>query len=170
MADPLSAEEISRRVAVLKRFREMLQAQRDRFREYLNVLDKQQDVIERGDTEALLSHVELEEHIVTDIFNLQKVIDPLENMYRDLTANRGKPDLAVDSEFAQGEAEASGLKAAVERLKREAAANAARNRDLLSKRMTAIRTEIKSLRGNPYAARQSIYANSGAPSLIDVKG
>ncbi|MFP3042456.1 flagellar biosynthesis protein FlgN, partial [Treponema primitia] len=91
MAEVLSTEEISRRVAILKRFREMLRAQRDRFQEYLNVLDKQQDVIEKGDTEALLSHVELEEHIVSDIFNIQKVINPLEDMYRAVTAQPGLP-------------------------------------------------------------------------------
>ncbi|WP_010260304.1 flagellar export chaperone FlgN [Treponema primitia] len=162
MAGVLPAEEINRRVAILKRFREMLRAQRDRFQEYLNVLDKQQDIIEKGDTEALLSHVELEEHIVTDIFNIQKVIDPLEDMYRTVTAQPGTN--------TEGETEVSGLKAAVERLKREATVNTTRNKDLLAKRMTEIRTEIKSLRGNPYAARQSIYADTAAPMMIDVKG
>ncbi|MDR2080062.1 MAG: flagellar export chaperone FlgN [Treponema sp.] len=163
MADALSAEELSQRIAVIKRFREMLQAQRDRFREYLDVLDKQQDVIERGDTEALLSHVELEEHIIKDIFNIQKVIDPLENLYQGLPAPGGNAS-------AGGETEVTGLKAAVERLKEEAVIRSERNRDLLSKRMTEIRSEIKGLRGNPYAARRSIYAGSGSPSIIDVKG
>jgi DNA repair exonuclease SbcCD ATPase subunit len=155
MARLESAEELDRRIATLKRFREMLQAQRDRFREYLAVLDKQQDVIARGDTEALLSYVELEEHIVKDIFNIQKVIKPLERLYSDL---------------AEEDAGLEGLKAAVERLGNEAAANAARNRSLLSRRMTEIRAEIRSLRGNPYAARQSIYAGSGAPLMIDLEG
>jgi DNA repair exonuclease SbcCD ATPase subunit len=157
MAGALSAEELSQRIAVIKRFREMLQTQRDRFRKYLEVLDKQQDAIERGDTEALLSHVELEEHIIKDIFNIQKVIDPLENLYQSLPA-------------PGGETEVTGLKAAVEKLKQEAVIRSERNRDLLSKRMTEIRSEIKSLRGNPYAARRSIYAGSGSPSIIDVKG
>jgi hypothetical protein len=165
MAGALSTEELNHRIAVIKRFREMLQAQRDRFREYLNVLDKQQAVIERGDTEALLSHVELEEHIVTDIFNIQKVIDPLETMYHSFASSGGTMPVP-----AGGEAEVTGLKAAVERLKQEAAIRSERNRDLLSKRMTEIRSEIKSLRGNPYAARRSIYAEGGSPSIIDVKG
>ena len=153
----MTAEELSQRVAVVKRFRELLQSQRDRFQEYLTVLDKQQDVIERGDTEALLAHVELEEHIVRDIFNLQKVIDPLEDMYHTLAGR--EPD-----------GETVNLKAALEGLKREAAARSERNRGLLSVRMTEIRSEIKSLRGNPYAARRSIYADTLSPSLIDLKG
>jgi hypothetical protein len=58
----------------------------------------------------------------------------------------------------------------VERLKQEAVIRSERNRDLLSKRMTGIRSEIKSLRDNPGAARRSVYAGSGSPSIIDVKG
>jgi hypothetical protein len=163
MARLAVAEEHDQRIAALKRFREMLQAQRDRFREYLALLDKQQDVIVKGDTEALLSYVDLEEHILKDIFNIQKVIDPLERLYRDLAASGGAADTA-------GPAEAEGLKAAVERLRNEAAANAERNRNLLSGRMAEIRSEIKDLRGNPYAARRSIYADSGAALMIDVEG
>ncbi|GHV73301.1 hypothetical protein AGMMS49940_06030 [Spirochaetia bacterium] len=153
----MTAEELTQRVAVLKRFRELLEAQRDRFREYLTVLDKQQETIERGNTEALLSHVELEEHIVRDIFNIQKVIDPLEDMYRTLTGR-------------EQEGETISLKAALEGLKREAVARSERNRNLLSVRMAEIRQEIKGLRGNPYAARRSIYADTLIPSLIDLKG
>ena len=43
----ISPSELSQRVAVIKRFRELLRAQRDRFEVYLNTLDKQKDVIER---------------------------------------------------------------------------------------------------------------------------
>jgi hypothetical protein len=142
----------------------MLRTQRERFQEYLTVLDRQQDVIARGDTEALLSYVELEEHIVKDIFNIQKVIDPLERLYRDLAS------FGMAKAHAGEEAELQGLKTTVDRLKKEAAANAKRNRDLLSRRMAEIRSEIKSLRGNPHAARRSIYADSGAPRMIDIKG
>jgi hypothetical protein len=141
----------------------MLQAQRDRFGEYLVILDKQRDVIASGDTEALLSYVEMEEHIVKDIFNIQKVIDPLERSCRDLAPSGGDA-------HAGEEAELRSLKAEVDRLKKETAANTERNRDLLSRRMAEIRSEIKSLRGNPHAARRSIYAESNAPLMIDIKG
>lgn len=160
------SEDLSQRIATLKRFRDMLLAQRDRFREYLAVLDKEQEVIARGDTGALLSYVEMEEHIVKDIFNIQRVIDPLEDLYRDLAVFGGGAKGAQTEE----EAELGGFKAAVERLKEEAAANAARNRGLLSARMAEVRSEIKSLRGNPHAARRSIYADGGRPLMIDVDG
>ena len=167
MAPPVNAEELDQRIATLRRFREMLQAQRDRFRDYLAVLDKQQDRIVGDDTEGFLSYVELEEHIVKDIFNIQKVIDPLERLYRDLAASGGAADTGA---HAEEEAELGSLKAAVERLGNEAAANTARNREILARRITEIRSEIRSLRGNPYAARQSIYADSGAPLMIDLEG
>jgi hypothetical protein len=166
MAQLVSSEELSQRIGTLKRFREMLLAQRDRFRQYLAVLDKEQDVIARGNTEALLSYVELEEHILLDICNIQKVIDPLERLYRDLVVSGG----GAEGAQAEEEIELGSLKAVVERLKEDATANAARNRGLLSRRMAEIRAEIKELRGNPYAARQSIYADSGKPLMIDVEG
>jgi hypothetical protein len=163
----LSEEEVSQRVAILKRFRELLRTQRDRFREYLNVLDKQQETIEKGKSEDLITHVEMEEQILTDIFTIQKVIDPLEDLYRTVTGETGSPAGAAPDE---GDAEVAGLKTALDGFKREAAARTERNKELLSKRMAEIRSELKSLRGNPYAARPSIYADTGSPNLIDLEG
>ena len=76
----ISPEELAQRVAILKRFKILLTQQRDRFRAYLEMLDKQQEIIENGNTDDLLAHVNLEEKIVADIFSIQKVIDPLEEM------------------------------------------------------------------------------------------
>ncbi|MDR2019428.1 MAG: flagellar protein FlgN [Treponema sp.] len=153
----IAPDEVVRRVAVLKRFRELLTQQRNRFQAYLEVLDKQRDIIEKGSAEALISHVEMEEKIVADIFSIQKVIDPLEDMYRAAYPEKDAGDVPS-------------LKAALEELKTEAVVRSGRNRELLSKRMAEIRSEIKALRGNPYAARPSIYASSGSASLIDLKG
>jgi hypothetical protein len=163
----LSPDELAQRAAVLRRFRELLQAQRDRFRTYLEALDHQKDVIETGSPDELTAHVELEEKIVADIFAIQKVIDPLEDMYRaacligDGRSPAGVPDDA---------AEIPSLKSALEGLKAGAVVLVERNKALLSKRMTEIRTEIKTLRKNPYTRGRSIYAGAEAPSLIDIEG
>ena len=77
----LSEEELNERVALLKRFKELLEKQRQKFKDYLNVLEKQQTVIQNQDTEALLVHTEIEQQIVANIQNLQKVIEPIEQMY-----------------------------------------------------------------------------------------
>jgi hypothetical protein len=158
--DGISPEEVVHRVAVLKRFRELLQAQRDRFRAYLEVLDKQKDTIEQGDAGDLTAHVELEEKIVADIFSIQKVIDPLEDMYR----------AAYAPEAAGEAADLPSLKTALEGLKAEAVVRTRRNKDLLSKRMEAVRSEITALRKNPYAKRRSVYAGAETPALIDIEG
>jgi hypothetical protein len=152
--------EQSQRAAILRRFRALLEEQRNRFRSYLAALDKQQTVIESGSAEELLAHVELEEQIVADIFSIQKVIEPLDAMYRTLAPQSKSGDDVPD------------LKAALENLKNEAAVRVSKNKELLSGRMAAIRSEITALRNNPYAAnaRRSAYTDSGAASLVDIKG
>ena len=153
--EEISSEEVARRVAILRRFKELLSQQRDRFQEYLLVLDKQKDVIENGSAEALLSHIELEEKIVGSIFAVQKVIDPLEAMYK--------------ANFPQRESDVPSLKAALAELQTEASARSKRNQELLSRRMAEIRSEIKLLKGNPYARHPS-YSSENVASLIDIKG
>jgi len=166
-APQVSKKEFDRRVAILKRFRELLVQQRDRFQNYLVVLDKQKDSIESANTEDLLTQVDLEEQIVADIFSIQKVIDPLEKMYN------------ASAEFQSDEPEVRGtpddvpaLKTALEDLKSQVIARSSRNRDLLSARMTEVRSEITSLRNSPFTAgkRRSVYQNSNAASLVDIKG
>jgi hypothetical protein len=152
----LSAAELAQRVAILKRFRELLQEQRTRFNDYLTVLDKQKDVIERGDAAALTAHVELEEKIVADIGAIQKVVEPLESLYR-----AGRPD---------HDADVPELKKALAELREEALARSSRNRQLLSEHMDGVRRELRGLRNNPFAARRSVYSDAGGASLVDLKG
>jgi hypothetical protein len=157
----LSQEELDQRVAILRRFRALLVEQRDHFRAYLEELDKQKDVIETGSAEQLIAHVELEEKIVADIFAIQKVIDPLDEMYR---AAGGPPAGKHD--------EVRGLKSALEGLKKEAAVRSSRNKDILSRRVAEIRVEIESLRANPYHSGGAYAAKNrpAAPALIDITG
>jgi hypothetical protein len=155
----LSSVEVEQRVAILKRFRELLTQQRNRFREYLHVLDKQKDVIEQGSPDDLITHVELEEKIITDIFAIQKVIDPLETIYR-----------IGEAKALPGEVrEVPGLRAALEELRSEAVLRSAQNKSLLAKRMEELRLELKTLRANPYAIHRSVFSNEGA-ALVDIKG
>ena len=157
----ISSSELGRRVAVIRRFKELLKAQRDRFNAYLNALDKQKDVIERGTADDLLRHVELEEKIVEDIFSIQKVIDPLDKMYQSVRAE-------ANAGPKSGEDEVSGLKEALQGLKTEAAIRSERNRALLSKRMAELRSEIKLLKSKGYVRRK--FDGGPEPSLVDLKG
>jgi hypothetical protein len=174
-ANVLSDEEVSRRMGILRRFRELLKAQRDRFQQYLEVLDKQKDVIEEGNTEYLEAHVELEEKIVADIFSIQKVIDPLEDMYRAAyplpKKGRKSRDKMSPKKAAEDAAGIPDLKAALEELRSEAVVRVERNKELLSRRMTTVRSEIKVIRKSPYSRKsRSLYGEVPAPALIDIEG
>jgi len=160
----ISEKELNQRVAVIKRFKELLKAQRDRFRVYLDVLDKQKDVIERGTSDDLMQHVELEEKIVEDIFSIQKVIDPLEEMYHSIAHDMPR----IRSAGEKTDEEVSGLKKALESLKSEAVVRSGLNRELLAKRMAELRAEIKSIKSNAYSRRNVDI--SPRPSQIDIRG
>jgi hypothetical protein len=168
----IDSAELAQRVAVLKRFKTLLTQQRDRFRSYLDLLDKQQSVIESGSAEDLLSYVEIEEKIVSDIFSIQKVIDPLEEMYYSIVPGYTAPSVQnLHGSADQSQEEVPNLKASLENLKNEAVIRSTKNKELLSKRMLELRSEIKALRNNPYASSQrGTFNDSNKASLVDIKG
>jgi len=159
----ISQKELAQRVAVIKRFKELLKAQRDRFQAYLDTLDRQKDVIEKGTADDLMQHVELEEKIVADIFSIQKVIDPLEEMYQ-----AAKQNTSWESGKNYDGDEVIGLKEALEGLKAEAAVRSEQNRELLAARMAELRSEIKSMRSNAYGRRPNV--NTVVSGRIDIRG
>jgi hypothetical protein len=152
----VSEAEIASRVHLLKRFRELLLQQRERFESYITVLDKQQDKIEAGSVEELIAHVELEEKIIDDIISIQKVIEPMRVIISGAT-------LAAAPDVKQ-------ISSAIETLRIEATVRVARNKNLLSTRMGEIRTELSALRANPFTRRKSPFTSGDTPSLIDIKG
>ena len=171
----ISPGELSRRVAIIKRFKELLKAQRDRFSTYLDSLDRQKNVILDGTADDLIRHVEFEEKIVSDIFSIQKVIDPLEKMYHSIKTEAYTSIKSKAGTLEYGEGEADGgedvisLKEALEGLKAEAVVRSNQNRELLAKRMAELRSDIKNLRSNSYARRQSVFGNTSAVQ-IDIRG
>ena len=156
---PVSADELTQRVAILRRFRELLVQQRERFHRYLITLEKQQAIIETGSSEELTDYIEQEEQIIADIFSIQKVIDPLEVMYNAAVSSSSPAD------------DVPTLKTALKELKDQVAARSAHNKEMLSLRMDVLRSEIIELRNNPLAnTARSRYQNSVIASLIDIKG
>ena len=156
----ISQAELDQRVAILRRFKGLLEQQRERFQKYLALLENQEAVIGSGSGEEILAHVELEEQIVADIFSMQRVINPLEDMYR-----KAIPQSFADDEIPE-------LKTSLQDMKIRVQAQSAKNRELLSARMSEIRTEMDVLKDSPFAksARRSAYGNVVTASLVDVKG
>ena len=87
--EKITQEELNERVALLKKFRSLLEQQRNKFREYLTVLEKQQDSINDENTEKLLAHTEIEQQVVQNLSNLQKVIVPMTKMYNSINGKTG---------------------------------------------------------------------------------
>ncbi len=151
----ITQEELNERVALLRRFKSLLEEQRGKFREYLTVLEKQQDSITTENPESLLAHTELEQQVVKNIANLQKVIVPMSKMYKDKAGNNAAA--SEDADIIKIQNELSDLQNKV--LKQNAI-----NRDLLKVHIEQLRAQIAGFK-NPYKNNRSVYANVQAQSV-----
>ncbi len=143
---------IDERVMLLKKLRETLLRQRDKFRNYLNLLEKEEAAIINDDMEKLEQHIQLEQSIIQEIYSIQRVINPLEDMYR--------------VAFPEKEATIPELKISLEKLKSMVTGRNLKNRILLKERMENLRLQIKNL---PHAfTAASPFATIGVPSMVDI--
>nr|WP_318681596.1 flagellar biosynthesis protein FlgN [uncultured Treponema sp.] len=140
----ISQEELNERIALLKKFRSLLLQQRKKFQEYLTVLEKQETSIESENSEKLLAHTELEQQVVSNIMNLQKVIVPMSELYKERGAH-----LEEESVVA--------IQKDLDDLQQKVLEQNAKNRELLKAHIVQIRSQISSLK-NPYKNNRSIYA------------
>lgn len=148
MEEKISQEELDERVAVLRRLRTLLEQQREKFRQYLKVLELQETKIEAEDSDAILAHTELESKIMEGIGSLQKAIVPMQALCRTSGAASYNPAEAVPVEKIQGE---------LSRLQQMVFDQNEKNRELLKIHMTSLRMQIDDFK-NPYKGRQSVYA------------
>lgn len=144
----LTQAEIDERTAILRRFRSLLEQQRDKFREYLRVLESQSKMIQEENTQSLLAHTELEQQIASHIISLQKVIKPMELMYQE-RISKGRGDVA----------DIPVLQADLERLQRQVLERNQSNRNLLKLHMSQIKERMSTVT-NPYRHNKSVYAQS----------
>lgn len=149
----LTQSELDERIAVLKRFRSLLEQQREKFAQYLKVLELQESRIEAEDTDSLIAHTELENEIVGSIMNLQKVIIPMESLYNSYSSGYN-PHEAVPVSVIQNDLEA---------LQKKVIRQNEKNRELLKVHMTTLRQQIQSFK-NPYRNSRSVYGNKAAVS------
>lgn len=149
----LTEEEINERVEILHKLKEHLTEQRNRFYKYLEVLDHEENDILTNDVEKLEYHAELEQNIVKEIISFQKVIDPLNRMYK-LTVKEN------DTEIPK-------LQESLQRIQEEVMQRSIRNQELLRERMEGIRNEIKTLKKT--RKNKPVYDDyQNRPSMIDI--
>lgn len=144
----LTNEELNERVAILRRFRTLLEQQRKKFQEYLNVLEKQENAISTEDTNAIISHAELEQQVVAGIKNLQKVIVPMSEMYKN----------SEKGENPAGDSSVEKIQSELEKLQDKVLVQNQKNRELLKKHLVQIRSQLENFK-NPYRKNRSIYAS-----------
>lgn len=151
----LSEKEVEQRVAILKRFKALLQEQRNKFKEYLTVLEAQQKSIGSENVEAVLRHTEMEQTIIKDIFQMQRAVEPIERMFK--LANPSDGELSIVK-----------LKDDLAKLQVSVLEQNKKNRELLETKMDSIRREISSIKPMPkYAA--NVYAeNTDTAVYIDI--
>ena len=153
----LTQAEIDERTAILRRFRSLLEQQRDKFREYLRVLESQSKMIQEENTQSLLAHTELEQQIASHIISLQKVIKPMELRYQE-RISKGQGDVA----------DIPVLQADLERLQRQVLERNQSNRNLLKLHMSQIKERISTVT-NPYRHNKSVYAQSAqVASMVNI--
>ena len=159
MPATLTQGEIEERTAILRRFREALLRQRERFNRYLEMLEQQapgEDSRDRGDPHRsdlhqIEIHVEMQQAIIHEIASFEQVIEPLQLMYRE-----HDPDGAADLPH---------LKAALERTRDQVLRHTIRSRELLKQEISSLRSEISSLR--IMRRNQSLYATP-EPTTVDI--
>lgn len=153
----LTQAEIDERTAILRRFRSLLEQQRDKFREYLRVLESQSKMIQEENTQSLLAHTELEQQIASHIISLQKVIKPMELMYQE-RISKGRGDVA----------DIPVLQADLERLQRQVLERNQSNRNLLKLHMSQIKERMSTVT-NPYRHNKSVYTQSAqVASMVNI--
>mgnify|MGYP006287310655 CR=1 FL=1 len=140
------------RAALLTRLRDNLLRQRERFEEYLLVLDAQEEAISEGDPELLNHYVQLESRIIAEIDSVQKVVAPLSEIYRAVTP---EPDPEILD-----------LKESLGRLHQEATKRNIKNQELLRSGMEGVREEISAVR-RPQRTT-NVYSSRGTGTLLDI--
>ena len=147
----LSETEIRERVAILKRFKQALVRQRDRFKHQLLMLEQRGTSADSEDD--LEFHIAMEQSIVKEIASFERTIEPLETLYR--------------AHDPAGAREIPALREALERTREEVVRRTEYNREILQHQVEAIRDEISTLRIVRGRAFQSA-SREPESSLVDV--
>lgn len=153
----LSQNELAERIAILKRFKHILEEQRKKFQQYLKVLEAQELSIENEDVDKIVEHAELGQSIILQIANIKKVIDPLESLYKDIRAK--------SSEHFNMEFETEKIKEDLQSLQKNILAQNQKNRDKIQNHLVGLRKQVASIKS--ISNQKSIFSGDDTASIID---
>ncbi len=159
----ISQEELNERVAILRRFRSLLEQQRNKFKEYLDILEKQQDSISDKNPESLMAHTELEQQVVKNIENLQKVIVPMSKMYNSVKATSASEENM--SESKNEDEQINLIQNELFSLQSKVLEQNKLNRELLKVKLDQVKTQINNFK-NPYKNLHSVYAQKQSVATL----
>ena len=153
--EKLSSAELERRISVVKRFKSLLKEQREKFSQYLFVLERQEKEIQKSSVEAIVQHSEVGNGIIENILNVQKVIEPIEKMYYIVNPEASDVDVMK-------------LKDDLGRLQVAVLKQNEKNQIILQDKMTDLNQEIAHFSFNaPY--KKSVYAkDENVANYVDV--
>ena len=121
------------------------------------VLESQEGRIEMEDGDSIMAHAELENQIVKNLASLQKVIVPIQGMYKAIMP--GVP--------ARDNASVEQLQLDLANLQKQVLAQNERNRSLLQSQMSKIKNQLGNMNlMNPYRGRSSVYAEKTAVGSV----
>lgn len=163
--EKLTQAEIDERTAVLRRFKKLLEEKRNKFREYLAALEQQEKSISEGNMAQVERQSVLEDYIVSELYTIQRVIDPIEEMYRDIHRQKNIAGMVRDSEE---EKFIPKLQADLDKLQEDILRQNKKNRELLKSGMAEVRQEINSLK-KPFRKKNVYASESGNASIIDIQ-
>ena len=147
-----ATDTLEKRIQIIKSLRECLLRQREKFQAYLNLLEKEEKAILAEDVDRIEHHVELEQNIVGEIYTLQRVINPLEDLYQ--------------TSFPEREESIQELRVSLDRLRDKVLVRNKWNREILMDRMSDLRLRIQSLE-RPLN-NHSPYIEIAVPTMIDI--
>ncbi len=152
----LTQEELNERVAILKRYRKLLEEQKSKFEEYLKVLESHQKQIDVENAESITAHSRLETQIVGSISNLQKVIEPMKLLYQTSNAAKYSPEESICVERITSE---------LSSLHTRVLAQNEINKKLLQSHMVQVKNQMSQIH-NPYRTARSVYAERAAVGSV----
>ena len=146
--------ELDERIALLRRYRRMLELQRQRLQAYMELLDTREKVIASGDYSGLEEYTAREQQVVKGIIAVQQCIEPLAVMYKNA--------------MPEGSQDVDELRERLEHLRLKVLDRNQESREILKHHLEELRTQIADL--NIPKMPNSPYANSEPPRMIDIQG